>query len=114
MIGPQVFRASDAPRYLRGLIVVASMLALVFVLCICWLLYLIAENRRRRKVLANMGVSEEERLLKNKINGELDVSLIESLIRYRFMAQYTDLKPHRLGFDTQMTDNKNIYFLYNW
>ncbi|SPO19697.1 probable DAL5 - Allantoate and ureidosuccinate permease [Ustilago trichophora] len=85
MIGPQVFRASDAPRYIRGLIVVASMLALVFVLCVCWLLYLVAENRRRRKVLANMGVSEEERLLKNKINGELD-----------------------------MTDNKNIYFLYNW
>lgn len=75
MIGPQVFRASDAPRYIRGLIVVASMLALVFVLCISWLLYLIAENKRRRKVLAQMGVSEEERLLKNKINGELDVSM---------------------------------------
>ncbi|SPO43184.1 probable DAL5 - Allantoate and ureidosuccinate permease [Moesziomyces antarcticus] len=85
MIGPQVFRASDAPRYIRGLIVVASMLALVFVLCLCWLMYLIAENRRRRKRLAEMGVSEEERLLKNKINGELD-----------------------------MTDNKNIYFLYAW
>lgn len=74
MIGPQVFRASDAPRYIHGLIVVASMLALVFVLCICWLLYLVAENRRRRKVLAQMGVTEEERLLKCKINGELDVS----------------------------------------
>ncbi|TKY90078.1 hypothetical protein EX895_000076 [Sporisorium graminicola] len=85
MIGPQVFRASDAPRYIHGLIVVASMLALVFVLCVSWLLYLIWENKRRRKVLAAMGVSEEERLLKNKINGELD-----------------------------MTDNKNIYFLYNW
>ncbi|KAI3476800.1 hypothetical protein L1887_61620 [Cichorium endivia] len=39
MIGPQVFRASDAPRYIRGLIVVASMLALVFVLCLCWLIH---------------------------------------------------------------------------
>ncbi|GAC96617.1 allantoate transporter [Pseudozyma hubeiensis SY62] len=75
MIGPQVFRASDAPRYIRGLIVVASMLALVFVLCICWLIYLVTENKRRRKVLAQMGVSEEERLLKNKINGELDVAI---------------------------------------
>ena len=78
MIGPQVFRASDAPRYIHGLIVVASMLALVFVLCVSWLLYLVAENRRRRKVLAAMGVSEEERLLKSKINGELDVSWLHA------------------------------------
>lgn len=74
MIGPQVFRASDAPRYIRGLIATAAMFALTFILCIVWLLYLIAENKRRRKVLTSMGVSEEERILKNKINGELDVS----------------------------------------
>lgn len=75
MIGPQVFRAKDAPRYTHGLIVTASMLALVFVLCLGWLLYLITENKRRTRVLAEMGVSEEERVLKSKINGELDVSI---------------------------------------
>ncbi|KAN0066316.1 hypothetical protein ACQY0O_000410 [Thecaphora frezii] len=85
MIGSQVFRAQDAPRYTMGLVVTASMLALVFVLCLAWLGYLVWANARRRKVLNDMGVSEEERVLKNKINGELD-----------------------------MTDNKNIYFLYNY
>ncbi|EPQ31742.1 uncharacterized protein PFL1_01074 [Pseudozyma flocculosa PF-1] len=85
MIGPQVFRSNDAPLYRTGLVVTASMLALVFVLCLAWLAYLVWTNARRRKVLRDMGVSEEERILKNKINGELD-----------------------------MTDNKNIYFLYNY
>ena len=88
MIGPQVFRASDAPRYIRGLIVVAIMLGLVFVLCVSWLLYLIAENRRRRKVLSSMGVNEEERLFKSKINGELDVSVPHLTIMSR-IAQTT-------------------------
>jgi hypothetical protein len=110
MIGPQVFRASDAPRYIRGLIVVASMLALVFVLCLCWLMYLIAENRRRRKRLAEMGASEEERLLKNKINGELDVSDPSA---YRLLRRSASDIFWALSFE-QMTDNKNIYFLYAW
>lgn len=91
MIGPQVFRASDAPRYIRGLIVVAAMLALVFILCISWLLYLVAENKRRRKVLAQMGVSEEERLLKNKINGELDVSAKSDLPSSAEASRFTDV-----------------------
>ncbi|EPQ31997.1 uncharacterized protein PFL1_00195 [Pseudozyma flocculosa PF-1] len=83
MIGPQAFRDEEAPQYTTGLIVTAAMLGLTFVLTLAWLVYLVWANARRRKVLRAMGVSEEERVLKNKINGELD-----------------------------MTDNKNIYFLY--
>ncbi|UPL00204.1 hypothetical protein LCI18_011138 [Fusarium solani-melongenae] len=60
MIGPQMFRASEVPRYPTGFLGMIGCWAAVFVEAILLLIYLKRENRRRDKVQAERGETASE------------------------------------------------------
>lgn len=78
MIGTQIFRASDAPRYLRGLTVISVVFAVQILITIAWKLYYNFENARRDKAQAEAGISEEENDAINKQAGAGDKTDLEN------------------------------------
>lgn len=84
-IGAQMMQASDAPKYIKGITACACLYGVEFICMGCWRYYYIWENRRRDKIIAAKGISEEEREKRGKVNAEAD-----------------------------MTDRENIYFRYSY
>jgi hypothetical protein len=60
MIGAQVFRTKDAPRYIPGTITCCVCFGLEVILIIVWRLWYMYENKRRDRLAAESGLSEEE------------------------------------------------------
>ncbi|KAF2020214.1 MFS general substrate transporter [Aaosphaeria arxii CBS 175.79] len=84
-VGAQMFVASDAPKYIKGLTACAVLYIVEFCSMGIWRFYYIWENRRRAKIIRDQGTSEEECLRLGKLNAEAD-----------------------------MTDRENIYFQYKY
>ncbi|KAM0751761.1 MFS general substrate transporter [Meredithblackwellia eburnea MCA 4105] len=73
-IGPQVFRSTDAPRYIKGISVSASMYAVELALMVLWRVYYAVENRRRDRAAEAAGITKEERERLGTINAEMGMT----------------------------------------
>ncbi|KAH7234246.1 major facilitator superfamily domain-containing protein [Fusarium solani] len=82
-IGAQTFQAKWAPRYVPSMIICGVMYALECVLFILWRFYYIVQNRRRAKLVEEMGLTPEESAHQGQINGEMDVTDWEN-IHFRY------------------------------
>jgi ACS family allantoate permease-like MFS transporter len=60
MAGAQVFKTTDAPRYLTGTVVCAACFAAEVVVIVFWGLWYVYENKRRDCIAAASGMSREE------------------------------------------------------
>ncbi|KAF5365991.1 hypothetical protein D9758_006654 [Tetrapyrgos nigripes] len=74
MVGSQIFRSKDAPKYTRGVI--------GFVLLVlddaAWRIIYVLRNRRRDKAQLNDGLTPEEREAQGRLNGEKDLTDFEN------------------------------------
>lgn len=78
MCGSQIFKSSDAPRYLPGTVGCAVCFGLQFFLIVSWRLVYMSRNRKTRRRLAAEGISEEERIARGKALGEKDMTDFEN------------------------------------
>lgn len=74
MTGSQIFKSSDAPRYVPGIITCAVCFALEFLLLVTWRVIYVLRNRRRQKQWEQDGISEDERVARGKVLGEQDTT----------------------------------------
>jgi cbb3-type cytochrome oxidase subunit 3 len=72
LVGAQIMRPSDAPRYTKGLTAAAVILIANIVLTANWWWYYVRENRKRRA--ENAGMTEEERVKQAEVNGVRDLT----------------------------------------
>ncbi|KAJ1328156.1 MFS transporter ACS family allantoate permease [Microdochium nivale] len=84
-IGAQMFVASDAPKYLRGLTACGVLYCVEFTCIGLWRFYYVWENKRRAKIIAERGISEEEVVRLGKLNAEADMTDRENIF---FKYQY--------------------------
>ncbi|KAH8895550.1 MFS general substrate transporter [Thozetella sp. PMI_491] len=84
-VGAQMFVASDAPKYIKGITACGVLYCVEFISMGLWRTYYVWENRRRAKIIAEQGHHPEE---------------IERL--------------GRLNAESDMTDRENIYFKYQY
>ncbi|WVQ85116.1 hypothetical protein IAT38_007281 [Cryptococcus sp. DSM 104549] len=73
-VGAQIFQASDSPLYHRALIVCATMYAVEFFVIIGWRMWYVYQNKRRDRMVAEMGMTKEESEHQGKLNAEADMS----------------------------------------
>lgn len=78
MTGSQIFKSSDAPRYVPGTIGCAVCFGLEFLLLILWRLVYVSRNRRRQRQWERDGISEEERVARGQELGENDTTDFEN------------------------------------
>ncbi|KAF5597496.1 major facilitator superfamily transporter [Fusarium subglutinans] len=78
-VGAQMFVASDAPRYIRGLTACAILYCVEFLSMASWRFYYIWENRRRAKMIREQGISEEESERLGRLNAEADMTDRENI-----------------------------------
>ncbi|KAJ8132293.1 hypothetical protein O1611_g1331 [Lasiodiplodia mahajangana] len=84
-IGGQIIRPEDAPKYIRGLTVSGILYGVDFLSMLLWRTYYILENRRRVRVIQEMGISQEESERLGKINAEADMTDQENVhFKYQF------------------------------
>ncbi|KAI0110780.1 MFS general substrate transporter [Nemania sp. FL0031] len=79
IVGSQIFNYKDAPRYIPGTIGCAIAFGLEFFIILLWRVTLVLRNRRRERMLQEMGVTEEERVAKAKVLGEQDSTDFENI-----------------------------------
>ncbi|BEI80879.1 hypothetical protein CcaverHIS002_0200390 [Cutaneotrichosporon cavernicola] len=72
LVGAQIMRPNDAPRYTKGLTAAAVILIGNIVLTANWWWYYVRENRKRRA--ENEGMSDEEITKQSEINGLMDLT----------------------------------------
>ncbi|KAI8626315.1 MFS general substrate transporter [Xylariaceae sp. FL1651] len=73
-VGGQILRPDDAPRYIRGLTASGILYGIAFFSLVLWRMYYIWENRRRAKIIEEMGISPEESERLGKLNAEADMT----------------------------------------
>ncbi|KAK2000731.1 major facilitator superfamily transporter [Colletotrichum falcatum] len=78
MVGSQIFRAKDAPKYTPGTIGCAVCFALQFTLILTWRWVLVRRNRKRDAAMATDGLTAEERARRGKEYGEQDYTDFEN------------------------------------
>lgn len=78
MCGSQIFKSSDAPKYVPGTVGCAVCFGLQFFLIATWRLLYMSRNRRTRKRLADEGIDEQERIARGKALGEQDMTDFEN------------------------------------
>ncbi|KAJ3526039.1 hypothetical protein NM208_g11373 [Fusarium decemcellulare] len=84
-VGAQMFVASDAPRYIRGLTACAVLYCVEFCSMATWRFYYIWENRRRAKMIQEQGITEEESERLGKGNAEADMTDRENIhFKYKY------------------------------
>ncbi|PBK61770.1 MFS general substrate transporter [Armillaria solidipes] len=74
MCGSQIFKTKDAPAYTPGVIGCSICFGLEFLVIVAWRTTLVLRNRRRDKAMLTDGLTQEEREMQGKINGELDMT----------------------------------------
>lgn len=67
IIGTQVMRANDAPKYIKGLTACAVVMIVNVGVMAGWCCYILWENRRRDRVDEASGLTPEERELQKKL-----------------------------------------------
>lgn len=67
IIGTQVMRANDAPKYLKGLTACAIIMMVNVCVMAGWGFYIVWENRRRDRADEASGLTPEERELQKKL-----------------------------------------------
>ncbi|KAK1460520.1 hypothetical protein CCUS01_08867 [Colletotrichum cuscutae] len=70
-VGAQMFVASDAPKYIRGLTACAVLYCVESCSMATWRFYYIWENKRRDRLVREQGISKEESERLRKLNAEL-------------------------------------------
>ncbi|KAJ2973197.1 hypothetical protein NQ176_g6746 [Zarea fungicola] len=84
-IGAQVFRAKDAPRYIPAIIICSAMYGLEFVIMFAWRTYYLWQNKRRDRLVAEMGLTPEESKHQGAVNAESDMTDYENVhFRYSY------------------------------
>ncbi|THU87851.1 MFS general substrate transporter [Dendrothele bispora CBS 962.96] len=78
MVGSQIFRSEDAPKYTRGVVGCAICFGLEFLIICLWRLTYVLRNRRRDKAMLNDGLTPEEREAQGRLNGEKDLTDFEN------------------------------------
>ncbi|EMR66089.1 putative major facilitator superfamily transporter protein [Eutypa lata UCREL1] len=78
MVGSQIFKAKDAPRYIPGTVGCAICFALEFLTIALWRLVLVLRNRRRDRKQREEGLSEEDRIARGKELGQQDYTDFEN------------------------------------
>ncbi|KAM5386538.1 hypothetical protein ACJZ2D_000501 [Fusarium nematophilum] len=74
MAGAQVFKTKDAPRYVGGTVACSACFGLQIFTIIGWRLWYMRENRRRDRLAAESGLSEEEQAKRGRELGDQDVT----------------------------------------
>ncbi|KAK0434509.1 major facilitator superfamily transporter [Armillaria borealis] len=74
MFGSQIFKTKDAPAYTPGVIGCSICFGPEFLVIVAWRTTLVLRNRRRDKAMFTDGLTQEEREMQGKINGELDMT----------------------------------------
>ncbi|BEI81330.1 hypothetical protein CcaverHIS002_0204900 [Cutaneotrichosporon cavernicola] len=85
IIGSQVMRPSDGPKYLKGLTVCAVVQILCMVNTCVWWWHYARQNRKRDAELAVSGMTEEERKHQNQLAGSSDLTDIQNQ-HFRYMC----------------------------
>ncbi|TGJ76829.1 hypothetical protein E0Z10_g10810 [Xylaria hypoxylon] len=84
-IGGQILRPEDAPRYIRGLTASGILYGVEFLSMLLWRTYYIWENKRRAKLIRDMGISPEDSERLGALNAEADMTDQENLhFKYQF------------------------------
>ncbi|KAK2033158.1 major facilitator superfamily transporter [Colletotrichum zoysiae] len=78
MVGSQIFRAKDAPKYTPGTIGCAICFGLEFALILTWRWVLVRRNKKRDADMAADGLTAEERARRGKEYGEQDYTDFEN------------------------------------
>jgi hypothetical protein len=85
IVGSQVMRPSDAPKYLKGLTVCAVILIVNMANTVYWWWHYVRQNRKRDAEFAESGLSDEERKHQNWLAGESDLTDIQNQ-HFRYMC----------------------------
>ncbi|KAL4792474.1 major facilitator superfamily domain-containing protein [Aspergillus venezuelensis] len=84
-VGAQMMVPSDAPKYTRGITACGVLYVVEFCSMGVWRFYYIWENKRRAKIVAEMGIDQEESARLGKINAENDMTDRENVhFRYKY------------------------------
>ncbi|KAK7061739.1 CNF01220-like protein [Favolaschia claudopus] len=78
LIGTQVFRASDAPRYIKALTAISIVFGVQILVTVAWKVYYSHENTRRNREQAAAGISTEENDLVNEHAAREDKTDLEN------------------------------------
>ncbi|KAI0841437.1 MFS general substrate transporter [Hypoxylon sp. FL0890] len=78
MIGPQIFQAKDAPRYIPGIVACAVCLAVQTIVVFIWRHLLVTRNRRLDQRMREVGITEEDRLKGGEELGEQDCTDLQN------------------------------------
>ncbi|KAF8915353.1 major facilitator superfamily domain-containing protein [Mucidula mucida] len=78
MCGSQIFKSTDAPKYVPGIIGCCICFGLEFLVIIIWRTLLVLRNRRRNKAMESDGLTDEERERQAKEYGERDMTDFEN------------------------------------
>lgn len=74
MIGAQIFRTADAPRYVAGTAVCSACFGIEVFVIILWRLWYVWENKRRDRVATESGLTKEEQERQGQELGDKDVT----------------------------------------
>lgn len=74
MIGAQIFRTKDAPRYVAGTATCCACFGLEVFVIILWRLWYVRENKRRDRLAAENGLSKEDQERQGQVLGDQDVT----------------------------------------
>lgn len=99
-VGAQMFVASDAPRYIKGLTACAVLYCVEFLSMATWRFYCrslstlqtlvltrtdIWQNKKRAQLIAEMGISQEESARLGQLNAEADMTDRENIhFKYKY------------------------------
>ncbi|GAP84456.1 putative major facilitator superfamily transporter [Rosellinia necatrix] len=84
-IGGQILRPEDAPKYIRGLTASGILYGVDFFAMVLWRSYYIWQNKRRAKMIREMGISPEESERLGRLNAEADMTDQENIhFQYQF------------------------------
>ncbi|PBK84109.1 MFS general substrate transporter [Armillaria gallica] len=78
MCGSQIFMTKDAPTYTPGIVGCSICFGLEFLVIVAWRTTLVLRNRRRDKSMLMDGLTQEEREMQGRINGESDMTDFEN------------------------------------
>ncbi|TDZ19885.1 putative transporter [Colletotrichum orbiculare MAFF 240422] len=84
-VGAQMFVASDAPRYVRGITACGVLYLVEFCSMASWKFYYVWENRRRAKIIRDQGILDEESERLGRLNAEADMTDRENIhFKYKY------------------------------
>lgn len=74
MIGAQIFRTADAPRYVAGTAICSACFGLEVIVITLWRFWYMRENRRRDRLAAETGLTQQEQERQGQELGNQEVT----------------------------------------